>query len=193
MTLWDQKQVPSAPWTHQSSGISTHWPPVPTRKPSSTQGARRGNTFPCALIRAGVSTGPQAEAEQKQPEGKDGPGGGSLAVGTPRSAPSSTYRRAGFSRGTGISGKTDGALKQSREASATFPECAGLTGLHPHGQPTPPTSLAPWGPPEQAAPPRASLCVWRATRGCRSLSGGLGGQPPAHICSWGRGNPDPGP
>lgn len=164
--------------------------PSPDRKAQlhpgvPAQGARRGNAFPRALVRAGLSTGPRAEAEQKQAEGKDRPGGGSWAVGTPNSAPSSTYRRAGFSRGTGISGKANGALKQSREASATFPECAGLKGLHPHGQPTPPTSLAPQGPPEQAAPPRASLCVRRATRGRRSPSGGLGGQPPDHTSAPG--------
>lgn len=106
-------------------------------------------------------------------------------MGTPSSAPSSTYRRAGFSRGTGISGKTDGALKQSREASVTFPECAGLTGLHPHGQPMPPASLAPQGPPEQVAPPRASFRVRWATWGRRSPSGGLRGQPPAHMSAPG--------
>ena len=37
-------------------------------------------------------------------------------MGTPSSAPSGTYRGARFSGGTRISGKTDGALKQSKRS-----------------------------------------------------------------------------
>lgn len=109
-------------------------------------------------------------------------------MGTPSLALSGTYRGAGFSRGTRISGKTDGALKQS-ERSVSHPPRARWTHRAVSTQPAhashqPGTSGLPRA---EGAPQSIIPCV-----------AGQAGLPLAfqrpqraascpHVCSWGRG------